>query len=235
MTHSKELNERSPLRAFERSIHGGLGEGNLGVVCSGPGVGKTAFMVGVAIDHLMRDRQVLHIAADQPVDRVRNYYDEIFAEMARSENLEDAAQVRLRIERNRRIHTYQEHSFNVESLHTTLSFMRKHTELDPSIMILDGYDWENGSDAEIQELRKIAQEQTAELWLSAGTPRAWEAGGDEPFPPLIARFVSGLNVVVQLRTTNGTVNLRLLKDHDNPEPGSVAVDLDPTTLLLVKR
>ena len=29
MTHSKELNERSPLRAFERSIHGGLGEGNL--------------------------------------------------------------------------------------------------------------------------------------------------------------------------------------------------------------
>jgi hypothetical protein len=235
MTHSKELNERSPLRAFERSIHGGLGEGNLGVVCSGPGVGKTAFMVGIALDHLMRERQVLHIAAEQPVDRVRNYYDEIFAELARSEELEDAAEVRLRIERNRRIHTYQEHSFNVESLHTTLSFMRKHTELDPSIMVLDGYDWENGSEAEIEELRKIAQEQTSELWLSARIPRAWEAGGADPFPPPIARFAPAVDVVVQLRTSNGTVHLQLLKDHDNTEPGSVAVDLDPTTLLLVKR
>lgn len=235
MTHSAELNQRSPLRAFERSIHGGVGEGNLGVVCSGPGVGKTAFLVGIALDHLMRERQVLHVAADQPVDRVRNYYDEIFAELARSENLEDAAEVRLSIERNRRIHTYQDNSFNVESLHTTLSFMRKHTELDPSIMILDGFDWERGSKAELEELRKIAQEQTAELWLSASTPRGWEASDNAPFPPPVDRFASDVDVVVQLKTTNGNVHLCLLKDHDNPEPGAVAVDLDPTTLLLVRR
>jgi hypothetical protein len=235
MTHSTELNERSPLRAFERSIHGGVGKGNLGVVCSGPGVGKTAFLVGIALDHLMGERQVLHVAADQPVDRVRNYYDEIFAELARSENLDDAAEVRLRIERNRRIHTYQDHSFNVESLHTTLSFMRKHTELDPSMMILDGYDWERGSKAELDELRKIAQEQTAELWISASIPRGWESSGDAPFPPPVDRFISDVDVVVQLKTSNGTVHLCLLKDHDNPAPGAVEVDLDPTTLLLVRR
>jgi hypothetical protein len=235
MTHSKERNERSPLRVFERSIHGGLGKGNLGVVCAGPGVGKTAFLVGVGLDYLMQSRQVLHIAADQPVDRVRNYYDEIFAELARSEDLEDAAEVRLRIERHRRIHTYQEHSFNVEALHTTLSFLRKHTELDPDLMILDGFDWESGSDEELQELGKIAQEQTAELWLSASTARGWDAEGPDDYPDPIRRFVSRLQVVVQLKTTNGAVHLRLLKDHDNPEPRLISVDLDPTTLLLVKR
>ena len=62
MTHSKELNERSPLRVFERSIHGGVGEGKVGVVCAGPGVGKTAFLVGIALDYLMRGHQVLHVA-----------------------------------------------------------------------------------------------------------------------------------------------------------------------------
>jgi hypothetical protein len=102
-------------------------------------------------------------------------------------------------------------------------------------MILDGYDWKGGSKAEIEELRKIAQEQTAELWLSASTPRGWEASGDAPFPPPIDRLVSDVDVVVQLKTTNGTVHLQVLKAHDNPEPGSVAVDLDPTTLLLVRR
>ena len=35
---TKEINERSPLRVFEISIHGGLGKGNLGVVMSRAGV-----------------------------------------------------------------------------------------------------------------------------------------------------------------------------------------------------
>ena len=60
--HRKELNERSPLRVLEKSIHGGLGRGNVGVIVARKGVGKTAFLVGVALDDLMRDRKVLHVS-----------------------------------------------------------------------------------------------------------------------------------------------------------------------------
>ena len=68
--HQKELNERSPLRVLEQSIHGGLGRGNIGVIVARHGVGKTAFLVGVALDDLMRGRSVLHISMEQPADRV---------------------------------------------------------------------------------------------------------------------------------------------------------------------
>ena len=54
--YRKELNERSPLRLLENSIHGGLGRGNLGVVVARHGVGKTAFLVGVALDDLLRSK-----------------------------------------------------------------------------------------------------------------------------------------------------------------------------------
>ena len=37
--YSKEMNERSPLRLLEKSIRGGLGKGNLGVVMSRAGIG----------------------------------------------------------------------------------------------------------------------------------------------------------------------------------------------------
>lgn len=235
MTYSKELNERSPLRVFERSIHGGLGEGNLGVVCAAPGVGKSAFLVGVALDYLMRERQVLHIAQNQPVDRIRNYYDEIFAELARSEELEDAAEVRLKIEQNRHIHTYQENTFHLEGLEKTLDFFRHHTGMDPALMILDGYDWEKGSTGDLAALKKIARSQESELWMSARTPRSRETKHPAGYPDPVAPFESMIDVMVQLSTGDGTVHLRLLKDHDNPEPGLVALDLDPTTLLLVRR
>jgi len=62
--YAKKVNERSPLRVFERSIHGGLGQGNLGVVLSRPGMGKSSFLVGIALDDLMRGRRVFHVALE---------------------------------------------------------------------------------------------------------------------------------------------------------------------------
>ena len=46
------LSARSPLRLLEQGLHGGLGKGNIGVVLAGPGVGKSSFLVGVALDFL---------------------------------------------------------------------------------------------------------------------------------------------------------------------------------------
>ena len=112
--HRKEINERSPVRLLEASIHGGLGAGNIGVVIARPGVGKTAFLVGVALDDLMRERKVLHVSLEHPAERLRQYYDEIFQDLAHERNLEDVWNVRLSIERNRRIHSYMQNTFSIE-------------------------------------------------------------------------------------------------------------------------
>ena len=57
----KQINDQSPLRILEQSSHGGLGRGNLGVVMARAGVGKTAFLVHIALDTLLRDRKVFHV------------------------------------------------------------------------------------------------------------------------------------------------------------------------------
>jgi hypothetical protein len=235
MTYSRELNERSPLRVLEQSIHGGLGRGNLGVVCAGPGAGKTAFLVGVALDVLMRGSQVLHVALDQPVERVKNYYDEILAELAREEDLEDAREVRLRVEKHRHIHTYQEHSFRVEALDRSLFFLRQHTHLEPHLILVDGYDWAAGSDADVSGLKTLARNNEAELWMSAPVDRHQPVTHPRGFPDPVSRYESLVDVLLRLKGENGTAHLSILKDHDNPRPGTIALDLDPTTLLLVRR
>jgi len=40
--------------------------------------------------------------------------------------------------------------------------------------------------------------------------------------------------VLALEPAPGTVTLRALKDHDNPDPSTLHVALDPRTLLLVR-
>ena len=63
--YRKFLNARSPLRLLEKGLHGGLGPGNLGIVIGGPGVGKASFLVGVALDELLRSGRVLHVSMTQ--------------------------------------------------------------------------------------------------------------------------------------------------------------------------
>jgi KaiC/GvpD/RAD55 family RecA-like ATPase len=78
----KFLTARSPVRLLEKGLHGGLGKGNLGLVLAGHGIGKTSFLVGVALDGLLRGGHVLHIAIDQTVAHTRAHYDTLFEELA---------------------------------------------------------------------------------------------------------------------------------------------------------
>jgi len=139
--HRKDVNERSPLRVLDASIHGGLGRGNIGVVVARHGIGKTAFLVGIALDDLMRGRKVLHIALDQPVEKTRAFYQDIFIDLAHTQALDDVWKVRLDMERNRRIHGYTNATFNAEKLAETLQFMRQHGDFIPTAIIIDGMDF----------------------------------------------------------------------------------------------
>jgi len=231
--HRKELNERSPLRVLEQSIRGGLGRGNIGVMVARHGVGKTAFLVGVALDDLMRGRMVLHVSLEHPVDRVLVYYDEIFGDLVRKRKLEDVWAVRLEMERSRRIHSYLDGSFSAARLAQALEFKREHTGFEPASIVIDGFPFHETARQEIDALRAIARDADAELWMSAVTHRESmidEKGVPEPVAPL----ADSLDVILKMAHDGENVQIGLLKDHDNPAVSELRLALDPTTMLLVK-
>lgn len=227
----RELNERSPLRVLEQSIRGGLGRGNIGVVVARHGVGKTAFLVGVALDGLLRGTKVLHVSLEQPVDRVLAHYDEIFANLVREKALEDPWKVRLEVERNRRIHCYLGGSFSIGKLGEALAFKKEHSGFSPATILIEGFEFEKAGAAEMALLRQIAAEHDAELWMSAVTHR--ESGTDDRgVPEPVARVAAAVDVILKMAHDGRVVRIGLLKDRDNPDVPDLRLALDPTTLLL---
>jgi len=231
--HRKEINERSPLRVLEQSIHGGLGRGKLGVVVARHGVGKTAFLIGVALDDLMRDRKVLHVTLEEGVERLRAFYDEVFTDLARSQSLEDAWKVRVEIERNRRIHCYSPGVFTPDKLRETLSFLRGHTDFTPAAILVDGYDFEHAVPDDLVALRDIAREADAELWMSALTHRE-AARNERGVPEPVAHVEAAIDVILSMAHDGRAVHVGLHKDHDNPDVPDLKLALDPTTLLIIR-
>jgi len=227
---------RSPMRLFERSLHGGLGRGHIGVVTSRAGTGRTAFLVGVALDGLLRDRKVVHISTQYSADRIREYYEEVFHDLAESTHLEDRLRVHLQVERNRMIHTFLDHNFNVERLTSALDYMSKHVHFEPSTIIIEGYpEWDKATEDELKALKALAERFQSEMWLEAMVHREGEERDDRGVPPRIARFEEYISVILRLKSAEDHVRLQLIKDHDNTELADVHVELDPRTLLLVWR
>src|ERR1044071_779672 len=165
--YQKELNDRNPLRLFEHSIHGGLGRGNIGVVVARHCIGKTAFLVGIALDDAMRGRKVLHVSLDKTVAHIREFYDEIFMDLAHAAHLEDLASERLEMERNRIIHTYAGKSFTIHKLRHSINFLKEYVQFEPTCVILQGFDFDRATAADMEGFRDLAADYNVELWMSA--------------------------------------------------------------------
>lgn len=223
------LNARSPLRLLEKDLQGGLGPGNLGVVIAGHGVGKTSFLVGVAVDEMLRGGRVLHVSCSHPVAHVRAHYDTVFEELAHSTHLENEGLIHGEIDRQRSVRVYPPNTLTPEKLRDAVKVERE-TGGAPSLIVLEGLDLADLTRSDVEDLRGLARELEAEIWLesTSDAERAVEL-------PDAARPLEDLvSVILALEPAEGTVGLRAIKDHGNPDVSELHVSLDPRTLLLVR-
>src|SRR2546427_10560614 len=115
----------------------------------------------------MRGRKTLHVSLDKTVDHIREFYDEIFMDLAHSAHLEDLPTERLEMERNRIIHTYAGKSFTIDKLRHSINFLKENAHFDPACLILQGFDFERASLAGIGAFRQLAAEFNVDVWMFA--------------------------------------------------------------------
>jgi hypothetical protein len=227
--YRKFLNARSPMRLLEKSLHGGLGPGNLGVVVAGHGVGKASFLVGVALDELLRSGRVLHVSMTHSVSHIRDHYDTVFEELAATAHLEDEAQVHVDIDRNRSIRVYPRNALTIAKLRDAVK-VESEISAKPSLIVIEGLNFKTTSREDFVELKELAGELAAEIWLSISSKKEQIA----QLPASVERVADLVSVVLALEPGDDAMLLRALKDHENPDLTDIHVALDPRTLLLTR-
>ncbi len=227
--YRKFLNARSPLRLLEKGLNGGLGPGNLGIVVAGHGVGKASFLVGVALDELLRSGRVLHVSMAHTVSHIRDHYDTVFEELAATARLNDEAEVHVDIDRNRSIRVYPRNALTTAKLREAIK-VESATAGQPSLVVIEGLDFEIASRQDFVDLKELASELAAEVWLSAASREEHVTR----LPSSIERVEDLVSVILALEPGDDAVVLRALKDHDSSDLSQLHVALDPKTLLLTR-
>jgi hypothetical protein len=224
---------QSPLRILDRTIRGGLGKGHLGVIMAAAGVGKSACLVQLGLDALLRGKAVLHVAVGQSVEHVSTRYNALFDELAERVELADRGGVRDAIAHRRLIWSSMDGTFGARAVDEALAAFQAHLGRGPSTILLDGFGWEEpGRGATVGAIKESAARVGAEIWMAAGDVLARELGRPPGIPPPPDDCAELVDIGILLEPHGRHARLTLVKDFERFPAGDVALVLEGGTLRL---
>ena len=230
----KDFISVSPLKILEKSSHGRLGPGNLGVLVARAGVGKTACLIHIAFDKIFRKEKLVHISLEEGPEKVASYYNVIYSDLLKALNMKDDDDYRLLMERNRMILAYLNQSFDLARLRTSLQNLAERLDFTPDTLIIDGLEFETAGRSVIEGLKKAAEEFQVEIWLSALSHRHLSEVNERGIPYPCHELDDLFAIIIQLQPERSGILLRLLKDYDRYQIPQNSIALDPNTFLALE-
>jgi len=210
----------SPVRALAQHIGGPLAAGELAFVTARAGVGKSALLVHLALDQLVQDRDVLHVALDESVDNVRTHYDQVFRAATRKARPADRSAAMVAAERHRMIHTWVGRGFAPESLERSLDMLAEVAGFHPTLVVVDGVTADELPQV-VAGVARVARSRGLAVWL-----------GGRDLPADASSQVWG-HARLGLRLAPEARSVRLTWLRPTAEHVDLPLSLDPSTMLVV--
>lgn len=223
----KDLIEKSPVRRLEASLSGGLKAGELGVITSEKGAGKTSMLVQLGLDELLKGNKVFHISFSQGADYAITWYNNMYDELAQAKNLENAAATKSEIFANRIILNFNQDTIRIAQIIKTVQALTEGANAKPHALMIDDFDFTKTGKEALIELKHLAKELDLAVWFTARTDV------QDGIPHSLQPFSEEIDVVLLLTLAgNKEVSIKALKEHGNK---NVAVDVkfDAKSLLLM--
>ena len=244
----EELILRSPVRVFMNSIHGGLKPGELGLVASPSGIGKTSVLVQIALDRLLQDKKVIHISFTKQSDYILAWYENIFDEFIKKKNLENEQDVKNDIVKNRVLMKFSQAGISSDQIQRSMRALIKSGGFSAEVIIIDGFDFSTSEEGHFAAIKSFASEMGVYCWYSCNVnedlrsfdPRSGENPlNDQLYDrkniPLVLKDNASLfDVIIVLEPKSDHIALTVSRDRDLYNPEHLALKLDPKTLLILE-
>lgn len=206
--------------------------GGFGAVLARAGVGKTAFLVQLALHAMLQERDVLHVSLHDPVNKIDLWYRELFQNMAGRYGVPRANDLWQDIMVHRFIMTFKVDTFTVPKLEERLTDLTVQGIFHPRMLIMDGLHFDETIQEKLAALKALAARCSMAVWFTVHTHRHEAAGPSGQ--PVSMDALSGLFDAVILLQPEGTmIPIQVIKGLPEGHPAP-RLFLDPATLLIGK-
>lgn len=229
----EELVKKNPICLLKSEITRPEDTSRMGLVMARAGLGKTAILVQIALDSLLRGEQVLHVSVGQSLDKTRLWYEDMFRDISKACNLPNSQEVHDSIMRNRMIMTFKESRLNRPKLEERLNDLVHQNVLRPKCVVVDGYDFNNVDRQVLAGLRELVEAMGIEMWFSAVSHRDDGRSSESGVPAPCHEVGDLFDTIILLEPApqKECIDLNIVKESTGSTSG-VVLKLDPITLMV---
>ncbi len=228
----RDLILRNPLKILATKDQEPLKEGQFGGVLAKAGVGKTAFLVQLALSSLLRGKNVLHVSLTQPVRKVCLWYEEVFHNISNEYQIKNTSELWDAILPHRFIMTFKADDFSVAKFEERINDLTEQGIFFPQVVMIDGLKIDEGSRETLTELKMLAREVGFPVWFAI-TVRPEESLEKSQLPSNVEPIEDLFEVLIGLKAVKKEISILILKGEPSEEAENVY--LDPATLLIRNR
>ncbi|MEA2082806.1 MAG: hypothetical protein U9O82_00900 [Thermodesulfobacteriota bacterium] len=237
--------QKNPLRVLNLDADGKAIDRRMGLVIARAGLGKSAILVQIALDSLLRRKRIVHVSIGQNFDKTKARYDDVYNDIVEAYNLENATAMRDETMRNRIIMTFNESVFSVPRLQERLNDLVDQDIFRPHGLVVDGFDFTPAEKEDLIGMRKLTKKVGLNVWFSAvchrDDPRESENGVPAPCHEVDDLFDTIILLQPESREPdagrpgNGKIiELNILKDTTGGTDSSRILNLDTETLMIIR-
>jgi len=226
----KEIIYRNPLVKLGYEQEDILQNGGLGAVVAHAGVGKTALLVQVALNIMIREEPVLHVSLQDAVSKVDLWYREMFHNIAASFTEQEIQEYWDKIQPYRFIMTFRVESFSVPTLEERMTDLLQQNIFKPHTVIIDGLRFDQAGRGQLLLLKELAKKYAMRIWFTVHAHRHEHPAGNG-LPVSFLHVADLFDVIVQLDAKGDEVYIKALKGQSS-DAKQHSLLLDPATMLI---
>jgi len=226
----KEINYRNPLLSLGYESEDILPDGGFGAVMAHAGVGKTALLVQMALNTMLREKNILHVSLHDAVGKVDVWYHELFQNIAHTFSDGEVKEYWDKIQPYRFIMIFKVENFSVPKLEERLTELMEQNIFKPHTMIIDGFKFDEIGRKPLAHLKELAAKHAIRIWFTVHAHRHEERATNE-LPVWFLHVADLFEVIVELAAEDKEVFIKAIKGK-TADSSQKTLLLDPATMLV---
>ena len=223
------LVQQNPLRVLNM----GRENNQMGLVMARAGLGKTALLVQIALDAILRGKRVIHVSVGESIDKTRKWYDDILQSILQEHSVTRPHELMDMVARHRMIMTFKVAAFSRSRLEERLNDLILQDIFRPNVLIVDGFDFDGTSREALEDIKDLMDNMNMQAWFSAichrGDQRVSPAGVPAPCHEIDDLF----DLIILLKPEmDATIQLDIIRNYGEVVEGGTGLRLDPTTMMV---
>ena len=225
------LTQQNPLRVLNMSK-----DSQMGLVMARAGLGKTALLVQIALDAILRGKRVIHVSIGQGIDKTKAWYDDILQLILQEHSVDRPHELIDMVSRHRMIMTFQASGFSRSRLEERLNDLVLQDIFRPNCLIVDGFDFASADREALEDLKNLVETMGLQAWFSAVRHRDDERDSPNGVPAPCHEIDDLFDTIILLiPQSDASIQLQFISNSGEHAAGGKELRLDPTTMMVKER